>query len=98
MSWGFTTQSRDFELIRPILPQYGTIQRPRRLRLRSSPLLGNYSVLLIKLARIPSDDPIHQIEQFCEGLVSPILYGMVRRLNLRPGGWNESSKTPFPRE
>jgi hypothetical protein len=33
MSWIFTTQSRDVELIRPVLPQFGTIQRPRRLRL-----------------------------------------------------------------
>ena len=39
MGWSFTTQSRDRKLVRPIQPQYGTIQRPRRLRLRSSVLL-----------------------------------------------------------
>jgi hypothetical protein len=47
MSWSFTTQSRDCELIRPIQPQYGTIQRPRRLRLRSCRLSGQMGLFFL---------------------------------------------------
>jgi len=42
MSWNFTPQSRLCELVRLIRSQYGTIQRLRRLRLRSNRLHGNY--------------------------------------------------------